>query len=114
MARAKSLRGTGSRRERWQRVLTLQRASGLSIKAFCVREGVSYQSFFLWKRRFRDEVADSKVTFAPVHVVTEEPGPAECGHLEIELPAGPRIHVRGRVDRQALAEVLAVLGVVAC
>lgn len=114
MGRSKSSRGGVPCRDRWQAVLARHRQSGLSIKAFCARERVSYQSFFLWKRRFRDEAADGKVTFTPVRVVTEEPAQAECGHIEIELPEGSRVHVRGRVDRQALADVLAVLGVVAC
>lgn len=56
MAGVKSLRGGGSRREHWRRVLARQRASGLSIKAFCARNGVSYQSFFLWKRKFASVV----------------------------------------------------------
>ena len=114
MGRSKALRGGVPCRDRWQAVLARQRESGLSIKAFCARERVSYQSFFLWKRRFRDEAADGKAIFAPVRVVAEEPAPAECGHIEIEFPGGQRVHVRGRVDRQALADVLAVLGAVAC
>jgi hypothetical protein len=114
MVRSRSLRIGVSRREHWEAVLARHRGSGLSIKAFCVRERVSYQSFFLWKRRFAGESADGKVTFAPVRVVAEEPTPAECGPIEIELPGGQRVHVRGRVDRQVLADVLAVLGDRAC
>ena len=115
MARTKLLRGVGSRREHWQRILARQRESDLSIKAYCARDGVSYQSFFLWKRKFRSEAVQSapaqdKVTFAPVTVLS----PVTSGRIEIELPGQKRVCVHGPVDRQTLADVLAVLGVGAC
>jgi hypothetical protein len=71
MADVKSLRGGESRREHWQRVLARQGASGLSIKAFCARNSVSYQSFFLWKRKFGTRPV--KHTFAPVTVEASMP-----------------------------------------
>jgi hypothetical protein len=116
MADVKSLRGGESRREHWQRVLARQRASRLSIKAFCARNSVSYQSFFLWKRKFASAVeasalAAEKVTFAPVTVLPQATG----GWIEIELPSQKRVvRVHGPVDRQALADVLGVLEAGAC
>jgi hypothetical protein len=115
MASGRSKRGAGSRREHWQQVLARQRASGLSIKAFCARDGVSYQSFFLWKRKFAGEAAAGaltreKVTFAPVTVVSEAAMHSPGGHIEIELPGDRRVRVQGPVDKQALSDVLAVLG----
>ena len=93
-----------------------QRESGLSIKAFCGRECVSYQGFFIWKRRFRSEAAPGTglVTFAPVTVVAEMARPTEAGRIEIELAGNRRVHVVGPVDRRALADVLSVLGAVPC
>jgi transposase len=115
MVRMKMSRDGGSRRERWQRILTQQRRSGLSIKAFCGREGVSYQSFFLWKRKLANVaaqpgLAQEKVTFVPVTVLPQ----VASGRIEIELPGQLRVCVHGPVDRQLLADVLAVLGAVAC
>jgi hypothetical protein len=46
--------------------------------------------------------------FVPVRLV-EELGPRPLGRIEIELPDGRRVHVTGPVNRQALADVLAVL-----
>ena len=50
----------------------------------------------------------------PVRVVAEEPARAEDGRIEIALPGGRQVRISGRVDRQALAEVLAVLEGRAC
>ncbi len=99
-----------SRREFWQGVLARQAGSGLSIKSFCERERLSDQSYFLWKRKFRDEPgsAEKGMTFAPVTVVPR--ASAGAGGLEIVLPGDRRVMVHAPVDRQALADVLAVLG----
>lgn len=40
--------------DQWQQRMKGQLASGLSIAAFCRREGVSQAGFHAWKRRLRD------------------------------------------------------------
>ena len=101
-----------SRREYWRRLLARQAASGLSIKAFCVRERVSYPSFIFWKRRCGDAPgggggATSPMTFAPVTVVGA--GPAQAGRIEILLAGACRVRLTGPVDRQQLIQVLDLL-----
>jgi hypothetical protein len=98
-----------SRREYWRGVLARQASSGLSVKTFCARERVSYQSYFLWKRKFREDPVQAKgeMTFAPVTVVAQ--APTGVGGLEIVLPGDRRVIVHAPVDRQALTDVLAVL-----
>lgn len=98
-----------SRRDYWQGVLARQASSGLSIKAFCERERVSYQSFFFWKRQLRNQPvrATGEMTFAPVTVVAPAQTVA-CG-IEIVLLGDCRVVVHAPVDRQALSDVLAVL-----
>lgn len=111
MVRSKiSLRGGASRRDYWQAVLVRQAESGLSIKAFCTRARISYQSYFLWQRKFRDEPVglQGEVTFSPVTVVAQ----AGSGAIEIVLSQDRRVLVHGPVDRQVLADVLAVLSTV--
>ena len=100
-----------SRREYWRKLLERQASSGLSVKAFCLREKVPYSTFFVWKRRLPDEpvLAKDKITFAPVTVVAS--APSMNGSIEIVLSGGRRVVVHGLVDRQALTDVLAVLGV---
>jgi hypothetical protein len=52
--------------------------------------------------------AKDKITFAPVTVVASA-SPMN-GNIEIVLSGDRRVVVHGAVDRQALADVLAVLG----
>ena len=100
-----------SRREYWRKLLERQAASGLSVKAFCLREKVPYSTFFVWKRRLPDEPipAKDKIAFAPVTVVASLP--SMNGNIEIVLSGERRVVVHGSVDRQSLTDVLAVLGV---
>ena len=103
-----------SRREFWQEVLSRQRGSGLSIRRFCDQEGLATATFYLWKRRLgqgtgrRDE-ARASVRFAPMQVVPEATPVATPGGIEILLPHDRRVRLTGTVDRQQLADVLAVL-----
>ena len=47
---------------RWRLIHAQQRQSGLSVAAFCRRNGIGESSFFSWKRRF---AADAQAGAAP-------------------------------------------------
>lgn len=95
---------------RWRRIVQGQAGSGLSIQAYCAKHGVQTPAYYWWRAELaRRDAAQPPVAFVPVRVVAEEPAPAEDGHLEILLPGGRQVRIRGRVDKQALADVLAVL-----
>ena len=101
-----------SRETFWRKVVTRQRGSGLSIKTFCQQEGVAVASFYYWKRRIREQGSEHPpaVQFAPVRVVAEQPACSERGGvIEIRLSRARRIRLRGPVDLQQLALVVAVL-----
>jgi hypothetical protein len=101
-----------SREAFWRKVVARQRGSGLSVKGFCQQEGVAVASFFYWKRRIREQGSDPQpaVQFAPVRVVAQEPARSETGGvIEIRLSRARRIRLRGPVDSQQLATVVAVL-----
>ena len=102
---------TASREQFWRAVVTRQRESGLSIKAFCTREAVATATFFVWKRRLgrTGGVAPAVVSFAPVRLQPEtlsEPAP---GGIEILLPHERQIRLTGTVDPLQLRDVLAAL-----
>ena len=100
-----------SRAEFWRQVVVRQRASGLSIHRFCMKEGLATATFFVWKRQLSQEAGGggSAVNFAPVRVVTEGACEGVAGTIEILLPQDRRVRISGTVDRQQLADVLAVL-----
>ena len=97
----------------WRRMVRGQPGSGLSIRAYCVKHGVKEPAYYWWRVRLaRRDAAKPRAAFVPVRVIAEGPAPAEGGHLEILLPGGRQVQVRGRVNKQALADVLAVLATV--
>jgi len=44
-------------RAAWRKRIALQAESGLSVREFCSREGVSQASFYLWKRKLQASAA---------------------------------------------------------
>lgn len=75
-------------------------------------------AFYFWRRELERRQAeqeqrqstDSPVAPAFVAVrIEEQDGTPAGGRIEIELSGGRRVHVTAPVDRQALADVLAVL-----
>jgi transposase-like protein len=86
----------------WKRRIAQQRRSKLSIAEFCGQEGVSFQSFYVWRKRLREVAADKRRRreknaadersgshnerlFVPVHL---PPAAVSLGGLRIELPSG--------------------------
>lgn len=53
-------RASLERRRVWRGRLAEQRRSGLSIAEYCRRQGLSEPSFYLWRRRLRDERAAAR------------------------------------------------------
>jgi transposase-like protein len=102
----------------WRRRVFGQAKSGLSIRAWCREHDLREPAFYWWRARLartgRGRKARSrKPTFVPVHVSAQETTSVD-GPIEIVLAAGRRIRVRGPVDRQMLADVLAVLEAPPC
>lgn len=130
--------GRGRDRQRevcWRRVVREQRGSGLTIRDFCRQSKLRESAFYFWRGELeRRDCARRQAepegrqqqgrgsrcprpivapAFVPVQVAQEIPPPAP-GRLEIALTGGRRVHVIPPVDRQALADVLAVLEGRAC
>jgi hypothetical protein len=106
------------REARWRRILREHGRSGLSIREFCRRGKLTETAFYHWRRELERRQAEPKrrgktkpplvPAFVPVRV--DEPIATQAGgRIEIELSGGRRVHVTAPVDRQALADVVAVL-----
>ena len=93
----------------WRRMLRGQADSGLSVRAWC-RKHVTRESAFYWWRTQLAQRDAAAPPFVPVHVTAESSTGVSPGRIEIVLAGDRRVHVVGPVDRQALADVLAVLG----
>jgi hypothetical protein len=76
-------------------------------------------AFYFWRRELQRRQTEQEQrrerahAFLPVRVAEELPPPV-AGRIEIVLANGRRVHVAAPVDRQALAEVLAVLEGLPC
>jgi hypothetical protein len=92
----------------WRRRLRAQAQSGLSVRAWCRQHDTRLSAFYWWRAQLarRDAAAPP---FVPVRVTPESAAGAPAGRIEIVLAGDRRVQVVGPVDRQALADVLAVL-----
>lgn len=72
----------------WAGIMREREESGLSIRAFCEREGFHENSYFRWQRKLRETVAEemAKAGKEPTDIVPA--GFAEVKMVEQSVPAG--------------------------
>jgi hypothetical protein len=97
----------------WRQRLQQQSTSGLSIAAFCTREGVSSASFHAWKRRLTVRSLPGRPeppVFVPLHLVPEAPGgrPAPSP-VELDLPHQVRLRFADPPEPEWLGRLVAAL-----
>ena len=110
----------------WREQLAGQPGSGLSVRAYCRRHRLRESAFYFWRKELaRRGVSTAAVaTFVPVHLSEDATDAAAAEHadeaalsasrriggcIEIVLSGGRQVRLLGPVDRQSLADVLAVL-----
>lgn len=98
----------------WREMVRGQPGSAMSVRAWCRRHALTEPAFYWWRRRLAGRSAENPATaFVPVHV-TDDGVAVGTGRIEIVLANGRRVHFIGPVDRQSLADVLAVLTAEVC
>lgn len=100
-------------RQLWQQRLERFQRSGLTVAAFCRREGVSVASLYAWKRRLRDgtsHLTPAAPRLVPVRLV---PPPASTP-VELVLPSGWLLRFPPGCDPAWLRQLLDLLGVAPC
>jgi hypothetical protein len=98
----------------WRQRLQRQTSSGLSIPAFCAREGVSSASFHAWKRRLAAPSLPPRPQpplFVPLHLESSpgHAGPLPGGRVELELPHRVRLRFDTPPEPDWLVRVVAAL-----
>jgi hypothetical protein len=111
----------------WRNTIPDQAHSGLSVRAFCEREGLAPWNFHWWRQELarRDREVRSARTvgrpssmteppvrapFLPVRVVQDATDTIAAGTpIEVVLSAGPTVRVMRGFDPIALDAVLSVL-----
>ena len=132
-------KGRDARREAyWRRTMRRQERSGQTIREFCRRQDLAETAFYYWRKELARRQVEPGRHRRPTHPSTAlagttglaapprgfvsvrlaaSPAPARAqgrsvaaiGRIVIEVSDGRRVHVVSPVDRQALADVLAVL-----
>jgi len=129
----KSRRRDGSREQFWRKAISQRQGSGLTIRAYCHREGLAESAYHFWRgelvkrdgelnplaARRRGGKVDPQVqalpTFAPVAVRSAASEPARLSPvdglmvIEIVLSENVRVRVGRGVDAQLLDQVLRVV-----
>ncbi len=110
----------------WRRHWAAWQSSGLSQRAYCQQQGVSFSAFGYWRSRVKDRATSPAPVFVPVRVealareasgVTAKPTPIHAtpgNGVEIRLAHGRTIHVRPGFDEALLARVIRVIEQVPC
>jgi hypothetical protein len=88
------------------------RASGLSVRGFCLRRGLAQPSFYAWRRKLERRAAEP-ATFIPLRILTDARA-ASAAALGIVLGDGRSVRVQPGFDRATLRQVLAVLEEAPC
>jgi hypothetical protein len=97
----------GRKERQWRRWIGEWRASGLTVRAFCARRGLSEPSFYGWRRRL-EGLGAARAAFVPVQVVGGEV-PAQGSALELVLSSGRTVRVAPGFDAATLRALLTVL-----
>jgi len=98
------------------RILAQGTAPGSSPALTCRMHGISSGQFYTWRKQFR---SGALTGFMPVSMASEVaalPAPVElqpatlvAGYVEVELPNGVKVRVKGDVGTVALRQILSVL-----
>ena len=121
---------SNEKEEFWRLVIEEQGASGLSVRAFCEREGVSEPSFYAWRKRLRDRdearmanKIEQEQSLVRVDVVdSQHPVGTKCSDensgqsyggqvatLEVLTPCGFTVRVSETVQPTRLATLLSAI-----
>ena len=111
---AKRKQSAGEREERWRSVVERCPGSGLTVSAFCEREGISAWSFYHWKKRLarKHRKCAGKRLFVPVKV--RAAAEAAGGWVEVTLRGGQVLRAESGYDEVKLASLARLLEAPSC
>jgi len=99
------------RQQFWQMVMETRKESGLSIAAFCKKEGISEAAFYYWRKKLivansKQNKQDSRTCARFIEVAMPKNNPFA---LELVLSSGNTLRIGFGVDTKTLSGVLSVL-----
>lgn len=98
------------RQQLWRQRVQEQRASGLTVRAFCLRHQLREPSFYFWRRTLAErDRADSRPAEPAFVAVEMSAAPSPAAVVEVHLPSGVRVCVMAGCGATQFAMVLGVL-----
>lgn len=109
MKRTRARVRSGERERFWRELVEGQQRSGVSIRQWCHRHGVSEPSFYFWRRELaeRSHCRVAGPQLVPVEISPSSP--IRSADLEIELPGPVIVRVRAGCDAELLRQTLSLL-----
>jgi transposase len=93
------------REEYWRERVAAHERSGLSVKQFCEQQKITEQTFYVWRKRLRNQ----PMRFALVETGVARPQASAEAGLELVLTTGERLRIGASVDPDTLRRVLEAL-----
>jgi hypothetical protein len=101
----------GDQEQFWQMAIETWRGSGLSVRQFCTKEGLSEPSFYSWRKKLAgdDSERDNQDKAEPsVFIEVAMPQNASAV-IELLLTSGNTLRISAGVDSATLSTVLSVV-----
>jgi len=95
----------------WQMALETFKSSGLSVRQFCTKEGLSEPSFYSWRKKLAGDGSEQEDQRKPepsafIEVAMPQNTPAA---IELLLTSGNTLRIPAGVDSTTLSTVLSVV-----
>lgn len=95
-------------RQFWQMAMEAHQESGLSIAAFCKKEGISQAAYYYWRRKLAGGLPKSKEKSSPEFLEVVLPKSNNAA-LELVFSSGNTLRINPGADHKILSQVLSAL-----
>ena len=96
------------RQQFWQRALEAQQESGISIAAFCKKEGIRQSAYYYWRRKLAGGVSKPNQKSPPDFLEVVMPA-GNTVALELVLSSGHTLRINPGADDKILGHALSDL-----
>lgn len=92
----------------WQMAMEAHQESGLSIAAFCKKEGIAEAAYYYWRRKLAGGVSKAKEKSSPEFLEVVLPRSNNAA-LELVFSSGNTLRINPGADHKILSQVLSAL-----
>lgn len=95
----------------WQMVIETWKSSGLSVRQFCKKEGLSEPQFYQWRKKLNgdDSIPENQDKPTPSAFIEVTMPQGNSAAIEFVLASGSTLKIPVGVDAKTLTTVISVL-----